>query len=196
LQTVFWTKQEMLTLSRPALTSGLFCRQYFEWNRICWSFRGAYSHFRFILSIFCMKQDMSTLSWHFVSLSLKDLTRRTPKKPQMWDLTYSQYTCRILWRQWYRHCIITIIKLTHVKDHVLLKLPMLRINNNKNNHKTKGSDEPINRYVKFIILFTQLARKVWRYQNRSRKSRRTGNIMAKRKGTKGQAMINKTLLIE
>ena len=196
LQTVFWTKQEMLTLSRPALTSGLFCRQYFEWNRICWSFRGAYSHFRFILSIFCMKQDMPTLSWHFVSLSLKDLTRRTPKKPQMWDLTYLQYTCRILWRQWYRHCIITIIKLTHVKDHVLLKLPMLRINNNKNNHKTKGSDEPINRYVKFIILFTQLARKVWRYQNRSRKSRRTGNIMAKRKGTKGQAMINKTLLIE
>jgi hypothetical protein len=78
------------------LTFGLFCRQYFEWNRICWPFRGAYSHFRFILStIFCMKQEMPTLSWHFVSLSLKDLTRRTPHKTQMWDLTYSQDTCRI-----------------------------------------------------------------------------------------------------
>ena len=156
----------------PTLTFGLFC-QYSAWNRICRPFRGTLSHFR-----------------------LKIWQDEPQKKPQMWDLTYSQYTCRILWRQWYRHCIITIIKLTHVKDHVLLKLPMLRINNNKNNHKTKGSDEPINRYVKFIILFTQLARKVWRYQNRSRKSRRTGNIMAKRKGTKGQAMINKTLLIE
>jgi hypothetical protein len=33
-------------------------------------------------TIFCMKQEMPTLSWHFVSLPLKDLTRRTPKNPR------------------------------------------------------------------------------------------------------------------